>query len=157
MSSNDLRARYEQLTHHDDPLVREMATRQLAQLGDDLDDIVVTAAAKPAASRWAYIPLSDLFTAAGNRVFPRGKGQFETGHAPVYSSNSGRCALLTPNVGWWYCRQCRKGGNAVKAVMSLQGITYTQAVNWLTQRYGLPPNSRPPKRRIVSRRPVLEA
>lgn len=124
-----------------DPIERAVAQRQLAQLERATNR---PAASKLPPSRWAHVPLGELFEQVGNRLHRRADGRFECGHEPVHSSKSGRCVLIDPTAGRWYCRSCRRGGDAATLVMQLRGWTYRQAAAWLAARYGPPaePGSR---------------
>jgi hypothetical protein len=89
-------------------------------------------------SRWAHVPLAELFEQAGNMVYSRADGRQECGHEPEHSSRSGRCVLLDAARGYWYCRSCHGGGDAATLVQALHGLPYMDAAGWLTERYGAP-------------------
>ncbi len=133
----------------DDPLAREVARRQHARL---------RAASQPppmrtwAPSRWAHVPLHQLFAEAGCIVYRRSSGWLETGH-PAHASKSGRCLAADPTTGRWWCRSCRRSGDAATFVQDLYGWTYRQAAQYLAERYG------PPAGTVLRRAPrrVLEA
>ncbi len=119
-----------------DRIARATARRQLVALERATSGRPAGQQAKP--TRWAHVPITALFERAGNRLFPRSNGSFDSGHEPVHGSKSGRCVLIDPARGRWWCRACRRGGDAVAAVMSLHGWTYPHAVRWLTEQYGPP-------------------
>jgi hypothetical protein len=126
-------------------LTAEVARRQRARL-------TRTSAPSPFAasvSRWQHVPLGELFGQAGNRIHTRGDGRQETGHDPAHGSKSGRCVLLDPQTGRWWCRGCRRHGDAATLVMAWRGWTYRQAAQWLTDGYGAPPTQRAPLRPVV--------
>jgi hypothetical protein len=116
-----------------DPLDRTVAQRQLVRLE--------RAANRPVASvlppcRWRHVPLGELFEVAGNRLHRRSDGRLESGHEPLHGSKSGRCVLIDPAAGRWWCRSCRRGGDAVTLVMQLRGWDHRRATAWLAARYG---------------------
>jgi hypothetical protein len=117
-----------------DLLAQEVARRQRARLGRALAARIPLSGV----SRWVHVPLAALFAQAGNRLYPRSNGSQETGHEPAHGSKSGRCILLDPQTGRWWCRGCRQHGDAAAFVMTWRGCTYPQAVRWLTARYGAP-------------------
>jgi hypothetical protein len=96
-----------------------------------------------------------LFTEAGNPLSYRADGLIDTGHEPFHSSRSGRCVFIDPVTGFWWCRACRKGGDAVTLVRLLRGCGYADAAAQLATRFGPPPGMRPPG--DVLRRLVFEA
>jgi hypothetical protein len=99
-------------------------------------------------SRWAHVPLTVLFEAAGNRLYLRGNGVTECGHEPLHTSKGGRCVAINPTTGLWWCRGCRRGGDAVTLVMDLEGCTAKEARSRLTARFGPTPEPAPRKRVI---------
>jgi hypothetical protein len=105
-------------------------------------------------SRWLHVPLVDLFEAAGNRLFKRGNGVVECGHEPMHGSRGGRCVALDPKAGLWWCRSCRRGGDAATFVMDRTGCSAAEAATELTDRYGPPSNAssspRPSSRRRIA-------
>jgi hypothetical protein len=119
-----------------DGLQREVARRQLRRLTSARDRSAPRATGPR--SRWTHVPLADLFATAGNRVYPRANGHQESGHEPCHASKSGRCVEIDPARGYWWCRGCRQGGDAVRAVMSLNGVTYPVAVARLVEIWGTP-------------------
>ena len=139
-----LRDRYAAEARGDDPNRSEVARRQLARLGAG----ATPPAGERAPSRWAHIPLSELFAQAGNTVRVRPDGSAECGHEPFHASRSGRCVCLDEVAGRWYCRSCRRGGDAATLVMDLHGWPYPRAAAWLDERYGAPNGrtSRPRRR-----------
>jgi hypothetical protein len=150
-SSNDLRDVYRaRAAAAADPIARATALRQLAALERAASGRSAEPAARPA--RWAHVPIAALFEAAGNRVLRRSNGLLECGHEPVHASRSGRCLIIDPASGRWYCRSCRRGGDAIDALRSLRGWDYRQAADWLTARYGPPAGDQQPARR--RRRPA---
>src|SRR4051812_18088501 len=71
----------------------------------------------PQPSRWAYVPLADLFSEQGNRLHARWGGVIECGHEPAHSSKSGRCVLINRETGRWLCRSCGGQGDAATLVV----------------------------------------
>jgi hypothetical protein len=67
-----------------------------------------------------------LFAMAGNPLHPTAQG-FQCGHEPVHSSQSGTCVAIDATKDLWYCRSCHAGGGPVEAVMSVQGLSRTEA------------------------------
>jgi hypothetical protein len=126
-----------------DPLDRTVARRQLARLERAARLGRDAAASVLPPSRWRHVPLGELFEQAGNRLRQRSNGLLEYGHEPVHGSKSGRCVLVDPTTGRWYCRSCRRGGDAIDALRSLRGWTYRQAAAWLAERYGPPAETAP--------------
>jgi hypothetical protein len=88
-------------------------------------------------SRWAHVPLKDLF-AAHNPVYARADGKAECGHEPFHTSKTGRCVLIDPARGWWWCRSCQQHGDAAAFIMAINGWTYVEATRCLAQKYGPP-------------------
>ncbi len=126
--------RYQQQLDSGDPIARAVAQRQLQRLSRP-----PALASQRRISRWVHVPLGTLFEQQGNRLHWRTNGQVETGHEPFHGSKSGRCVLLDPERGRWWCRSCRRSGDAARLVMDLHGWTYTEAATWLARRYGAPP------------------
>jgi DNA primase len=93
-------------------------------------------------SPWSHVPLTKLFQAMGNKVRPRRDGTFDSGHEPVHHSRSGRCVWIRPAEGRYYCRSCRKSGDAVTYLMEARGLTYQEAARILAERFGPPAGSR---------------
>jgi hypothetical protein len=149
---DDLAARYYQLAAEaEDPIEVEVARRQLAALKQLLNRQAVcgqrlatgyTSPNTPSKSKWANIPLTEIFQLAGNRLYPRSNGTVDCGHEPCHGSKSGRCVVIDPGSGRWYCRSCRRGGGVIAAVQSLFGLNYQEAAQWLSERYGVPVNHR---------------
>jgi hypothetical protein len=99
-------------------------------------------------SRWVHVPLAQLFAAAGNRLSVRGNGVIECAHEPLHASKGGRCVAINPTTGLWWCRGCRRGGDAVTLVMDLEGCSAKEARARLTARFGPVPEPAPGKRVI---------
>jgi hypothetical protein len=93
------------------------------------------------------VPVADLFAEMGNTVVPGRGGTLECGHEPRHSSSSGRCVLIWPAEGRWYCRSCGQSGDAATLVMHQKGVGYRQAAADLTLRFGPPQESPPVARR----------
>src|SRR5262249_44568784 len=70
--------------------------------------------------------LTQLFAAAGNPLHPTAAG-FKTGHEPVHRSESGQCVAIDADKERWYCHSCQQGGDLIKAVMSLKGMSREDA------------------------------
>jgi hypothetical protein len=135
-----------------DPVAREVAARQLARLRSSGR----RGSPRSTPSRWRHVPLAELFAEQANRVHHRSDGMLESGHEPVHASRSGRCVLIDPGLGRWWCRSCRKSGDAARLVMELRGCSYAPAAAWLAGRYG-PPPGRPGRAKARRRRFALEA
>jgi DNA primase len=97
-------------------------------------------------SPWQHVPLVDFF-ANDNTIYSRSDGRLECGHEPHHGSKSARCVLVDPSTGRWYCRSCRRGGDAASFVMALNGWSYRQAAEWLTTQYGAAPTDSRRRRR----------
>src|SRR5262245_49048362 len=89
--------------------------------------------------------LALIFEEAGNTLHANGTG-FRSGHEPVHQSTSGRCVKIDVGKGLWYCFSCQRGGDIIAAVISLKGISYSAAIAFLKQRFGVDytPESDPP-------------
>jgi hypothetical protein len=134
------------------PLITaEVRRRQAARL----ERLAGKKHAKGRRSRWRHVPLAQLFEAAGNTLYEQRDGTVETGHEPCHRSASGRCVVLDPAKGVFWCRSCRTGGTAVTLLQQLRGWTRGQAVRHLTRQYGAP--SRAAHQRVSMPRRVLEA
>jgi hypothetical protein len=118
-------------------LAAEVARRQQARFGRMELRPSGTFQSRPS-SRWAHVPLAKLFAEQGNRIHERSDGRLEAGHEPFHSSKSGRCILINKTAGTWYCRSCRRGGDAAAFVRMLRGCTYAEAEVWLIAQYGPP-------------------
>ncbi len=135
----DLQTSYRARLADPDPIARAVAQRQLARIDAAPRRIASTAdTTDHRPSRWAHVPLADLFSAQGNHLYQRGTTYVETGHEPHHASKSGRCVLITTDTGRWWCRSCRRGGDAATYVMDVRGCTYPAAVAWLVDRFGRP-------------------
>jgi hypothetical protein len=128
-----LTARYQALLSDPDPIMRATAHRQLAALRGRR-----RAAPPVERSAWLHVPLGELFAAAGNQLRERPNGTIITSHEPAHGSKSGACLVIWPEEGRWWCSSCRRGGDAVQAVKSLEGASYPAAVARLIDRYGRP-------------------
>jgi hypothetical protein len=67
-----------------------------------------------------------LFAEAGNFLKATATG-FTCGHDPVHQSKSGTCVKINSEKGLWFCTSCNIGGDAVKAMMSLRGVSREEA------------------------------
>jgi hypothetical protein len=115
-------------------ITAEVRRRQTARL-----ERLATKNGKPGRrSRWAHVPIASLFEGAGNVLFEQRDGTIETGHEPCHRSGSGRCVVVDPTRGVFWCRSCRAGGDAVTLLQQIRGWTRHQAVQHLTQAYGAP-------------------
>jgi CHC2 zinc finger len=123
--------RYQQLAQSSDRRLRLVAERQLARL--QRRDPRSPSALR---SSWVHVPLVDLFAQAGNALSPKSNGHVETGHEPMHGSRSGRCVLIDPKRGIWWCRSCRRGGDAASFLMALRGWDYRRAAEHLRWQYG---------------------
>ena len=140
-NAEELRARYHARVDDFtlDAGARAVARAQLERLDRPRRPTVTDGARQP--SRWVHVPLAELFAEAGNTITARANGTLESGHEPVHSSRSGRCLVIWPASGRWYCRSCRATGDAVTLVMAMYGWRYPQAAAWLEDRYGPPATS----------------
>ena len=147
----DLADRYRGGLVGEDPIRREIARRQIARLSSS-----AYTAARPVAgpSRWAHVPLADLFAEQGDRVQRCSDNRLECGHEPMHGSGSGRCVLLEPTRGRWWCRSCGQSGDAPAYLAAVRGCRYRAAAELLAARFGPPVGWRGRGRR---RRLLLEA
>jgi hypothetical protein len=76
--------------------------------------------------------LAQLFAAAGNQLHPTATG-FKTGHEPVHRSQGGQCMTIDADQARWYCHSCHQGGDLIKAVMSLKGVSREDAEAYLRE------------------------
>jgi hypothetical protein len=120
-----------------DPFRRAVAERQLARLRRSCPG----PGAASRRSAWAHVPLAELFAEQGNYIYPGGDTRADTGHEPFHRSLSGRCVLLDPAAGRWWCRSCGRGGDAARFVTELRGCSHAEAAAWLAERFG-PPNTK---------------
>jgi hypothetical protein len=129
-----------------DRIAAEVARRQAAR-----SQWSTTARHRPShqPSRWAHVPLAELFREAGNPIHVRANGVIETGHEPIHGSQSGRCVEIDSLKGLWWCRGCRQGGDAITLVKQLRGCSAQEAARELTARFGPPAGARSPKRVIT--------
>jgi DNA polymerase I-like protein with 3'-5' exonuclease and polymerase domains len=77
--------------------------------------------------------LAQLFAAGGNQIHPTATG-FKTGHEPVHRSESGQCVAIDADKERWYGHSCQQGGDLIKAVMSLKGVSREDAEAYLRER-----------------------
>lgn len=146
---------YRTLAASPDRAQRRLGRAQLARLDRAASTRTVATAT---CSRWAHVPLADLFAEAGNVVHPRAGSRSETGHEPLHHSSSGRCVVIDTDRGLWWCRSCRRGGDALSLVMALHGWSAARAATWLQDTYGAPVQptaQRPRSRRAPRSRPPL--
>ena len=136
-----------------DHLAAEVARRQRARL--ERSSRVRSGAASP----WKHVPVARLFEREGNALLSLRDGTVETGHQPFHGSNSGRCVSIAPDAGLWYCRGCRRGGDAATLLMALTGEPYRRVARTLAEQYGPPiggpAGSRRPRRLRYVREVVL--
>lgn len=124
--------RYRSMAMSPDPVARRVARRQLRRFSPTLSRPLGAGVA----GRWAHIPLALLFEEAGNTVHERTSGRLDTAHEPLHTSKSGRCVVIDPTKGLWWCRSCRRGGDAASLVMQVRGWSYHRAAAWLVLRFG---------------------
>jgi hypothetical protein len=137
----------------DDSVTAEVRRRQASRLAQRTNRAQPTASIKR--SRWAHVPLVQLFQDSGNVIYKRASGAIETGHEPCHHSKGGRCVQIDAQKGVWWCRSCREGGDAVIFLRQTRGWFRHQAVQYLTQQYSAP--SRSGKAPEPRPRKVLEA
>ena len=100
---------------------------------------------------WAHVTLAELFREAGNVVHETSHDrELETGHQPFHGSKSGRSVRIDTASGLWYCRGCRRGGDALTYWMARYGLSRTNAAEQLAARYGAPRATRPRPRLAVA-------
>ena len=129
-----------------DPILAAVARHQLEQLRATAASPAVADRASPP-SRWAHVPLAALFEQAGNRVVRRrSTGDLECGHEPWHRSRSGACVLISPASGRWWCRSCKRRGDAASFLMDLHGCSYAVAAATLESRFGPAADRRRPGR-----------
>jgi hypothetical protein len=149
---SDLNARYYAALADPEQVRREVARRQLGRL-----ERRALSSSKGARrpSRWQYVPLDTLFAEQGNALHVRSDGQVESGHEPLHHSKSGRCVLIDPREGRWWCRSCRRSGDAAQFLMDILGCRYARAAATLTRRFGPPVTpASPPLHQASPRRTV---
>jgi hypothetical protein len=110
-------ARYRTLAISPDRAQRQLGRAQLARL----ERARGQTANATLSLRWAHAPLTTLFAEAGNVAVARAGGRSETGHEPLHRYSSGHCVVIDAQRGVWWCRSCRKGGDAATFVMQLHG------------------------------------
>lgn len=93
-------------------------------------------------SRWAHVPLAELFATYGNTLTDKG-ATVRTGHAPACGSGSGMRVVIWPEQGRFHCGMCRVSGDALTFVKDAEGLDDTRARAWLIERYGPPPRELP--------------
>ena len=103
-----------------DPLVREVAARQLGRL--------LRASSAPRTHRAAEqcAGLSARIETAVGPLCPRPDGALE-GACPWHTSRSGRCLVVFADGHTWWCRHCRRGGDAAAWVAAYEGCSYAEA------------------------------
>jgi DNA polymerase-1 len=94
--------------------------------------------------------LVQFFTAAGNTPHATPTG-FRTGHEPVHPSSSGTCVAIDTDKDVWYCHSCQQGGGVVDAVMSLQGLSRTDAEAYVQAQSGQAPSAAAPKETLADK------
>lgn len=120
-------------------LEAQVAEIQLARLGRAVQrqsSPVKNLTRTPSTSRWAHVPLAQLFEAFGNALHVRADGRVESGHEPFHGSKSGSCVLITPESGHWWCRSCNERGDAIRLVMRVNDWSYREAAGWLSAHFG---------------------
>src|SRR3712207_7913895 len=55
------------------------------------------------------------------------RSTIETGHEPLHGSRSGRCVVISVDVGRWWCRSCRRSGDAATHLADVLGCSYAEA------------------------------
>jgi hypothetical protein len=138
----DLAARYRSALGSRDPLERAIARHQLERLdratGEDRSD-------EREDSGLPRSVLRDLVERTVGPLHERPNGDLQ-GPCPLHASSSGRCLVLFAGGNRWWCRSCRRGGDAVSWLMLVDGITRAEA----RRRLGLPADRRAVRRPILS-------
>jgi len=70
--------------------------------------------------------LVPLIEAATGPLHRRANGELE-GPCPWHSSRSGRCLSVYAGGTRWYCRSCGRGGDAVRWVILVDGLSWRAA------------------------------
>lgn len=128
--------RYERLAQSPDFVVRRVAVAQLARLQRQ------SAAASEAAHGADGDALVSLYIRRVGPLTPKGVGKL-VGSCPWHSSRSGACLIVWPAEGRWWCSSCRRGGDAIRLLALLEGISVHDA----RRRLGLPTSPTPARRR----------
>ena len=116
--------RYQALLADQDMAIRAMAGEQLRRL---------EAAGYREAGAYPASPAAGADLPALARgcvpVQRRGADRYECGCPAGHASKSGLCATLWHgDGGWrWYCRSCRRGGDAIAWTMLAEGLAYRHA------------------------------
>jgi hypothetical protein len=139
----DLQARYLAGLASGDSIVRATAHHQLAVLQD-----TPTFTERRCYDEHLEPPttLRVLVEQVVGPLHERPSGDLE-GACPWHASSSGRSLVVFADGARWWCRSCRRGGDAAKWLALIEGITVAEA----GRRLGLPSVRRP----RIRRRPTL--
>jgi hypothetical protein len=141
----DLRQKYRQRLHDNDPVVAAVAQEALERLNTGARQARRQAHrprhAEPESSephRWAFA-LEQIITDSGNAPIRwRRDGSYDTSHQPRHPSKSGTCLWVHPRSGYWWCRSCERSGDALEWVKTERGISFPVAYAYLLERFGVP-------------------
>ena len=103
-----------------DPLVRAVAARQLARLRRSSERLAAHGDAPPSG------PLIGIVEGAVGPLRAKPSGDLE-GPCPWHASTSGRCLVVFAGGRRWWCRSCRRGGDAVSWLMLTEGMSASEA------------------------------
>ena len=81
---------------------------------------------------------ADIVTVVSDSVSLRKAGNAYKGLCPFHDERS-PSFHVTPSRGMWYCFGCGEGGDAVKFVMRLDGLSFQDAVRSLAASVGVDP------------------
>jgi hypothetical protein len=132
---------YQVQTTDSDPLVLAVARFQLDRLGHTPSAPATQSGLHTA--RWGFALIA-LFEQAGNTVHTRSSGDADSGHEPLHHSKSGACVWITSAAGRWYCRSCKRSGDAIAFVREVNGWSYRHACISLLEQFGPPDASLSP-------------
>ncbi len=142
MDRDRLEARYRTLALSQDAPTRRLAVAQLARL--QRSGLPTPEADGPTRA------LRDLVEQTVGPLHQRPGGDLE-GPCPWHASRSGRCLVIFAGGARWWCRSCRRGGDAATWLASVEGVGLNEA----RRRLGLPIRTTRRRRRPLLRREVL--
>ena len=81
----------------------------------------------------------NITSVVGSRVALKRIGAVRRGHCPFHYDHVKNLYLVVyPRTQSYYCQACGEKGDAIKFIMEIDGVTFTQAVVHLCHRYGIP-------------------